>query len=389
VIANYSLIPSARSSRLAHRAGTAFILGLGRTGGRGGCRVGARLDVLRGAGAAYAKRRVHEERSLAAIGAGGHVYNRIWRDAATKLGARVTDLGAGFLEIALGSARTRVALNVTAIDDPVAIRIALNRVLSYRLLSMAGVPVPEHVELEFPDLRPARDFVASTGGPCIVKPASGTSGGDGITSGVRSESDLRRACVRAARTGGRLLVERQLLGNEYRLLLLDGQLIGAVRRRPPQLRGDGSSAVADLLADENRRRIEARGEKGLKLLTLDLDAILTLDRADLQLQSVPPPGAPVILKGLVSQAGPAESETVHRSAFAEDLVAECRAAAAAAGLRLAGADVITPDPGRSLRSGGGAMIEVNGTPGLHYHYQVADREAADDVAVPVLAALLS
>jgi D-alanine-D-alanine ligase-like ATP-grasp enzyme len=378
-----------RPSGLAHGAGTALIFGLARVGGRAGCRVGARLDVLRGAGAAYAWRRLHEESALAATDAGDRVYDRIWRDAAAELGATVTELGGGFLEIARDGARTRVTGNVTAIDDPVVIQLALNKVLVHSLLTTARVPVPEHVEVEFPDLRPARDFLTATGSPCVVKPASGTSGGDGVTSCVRSASDLIRACVRAARTGRPLLVERQVLGAEYRLLFLDGRLLDTVCRLPVRLQGDGRSSVAELLAEENRRRIRARGEEGLRLLTLDLDAMLALERAGVQLRSVPRAGAAVTLKGLASQAGPAESKTVHASALGDDLVAECRAAAAAVGLRFAGVDVIASDSRRSLRAGGGAVIEVNGTPGLHYHYHVADRRGASRVAVPLLSALLS
>jgi len=34
------------------------------------------------------------------------------------------------------------------------------------------------------------------------------------------------------------------------------------------------------------------------------------------------------------------------------------------------------------------IIEVNGTPGLHYHYQVADEASATPVAVPILRRLL-
>ena len=35
------------------------------------------------------------------------------------------------------------------------------------------------------------------------------------------------------------------------------------------------------------------------------------------------------------------------------------------------------------------LIEVNGGPGLHHHYHVADRQAATRVCVPILEYLLS
>jgi cyanophycin synthetase len=59
------------------------------------------------------------------------------------------------------------------------------------------------------------------------------------------------------------------------------------------------------------------------------------------------------------------------------------------GLRLAGVDLVAPDLTRPLAPGFGAIVEVNGTPGLHYHYHVADTERASRVALPVLEKLLS
>lgn len=64
-------------------------------------------------------------------------------------------------------------------------------------------------------------------------------------------------------------------------------------------------------------------------------------------------------------------------------------AARASRLRLAGVDLVTPDRTRPLGEMSGAVLEVNGTPGLHYHYQVADLDQATPVAVPILDALLS
>ncbi len=82
-----------------------------------------------------------------------------------------------------------------------------------------------------------------------------------------------------------------------------------------------------------------------------------------------------------------DNETV-REALAPELVADARTAAAAVGLRLAGVDVITPDASQPLREAGGVITDVNGTPGIHRHYLVADADGATRVAVPILDTLL-
>jgi cyanophycin synthetase len=65
-------------------------------------------------------------------------------------------------------------------------------------------------------------------------------------------------------------------------------------------------------------------------------------------------------------------------------VEELGRAVAATGLRLAGVDVVTPDVTAPLAQSGGVVLEVNGNPALHQHYQVADPESATRVCVPVL-----
>jgi D-alanine-D-alanine ligase-like ATP-grasp enzyme len=51
---------------------------------------------------------------------------------------------------------------------------------------------------------------------------------------------------------------------------------------------------------------------------------------------------------------------------------------------VAGVDVITPDASQPLEQSGGVVAEVNGTPGIHHHYHVADKANATPVAVPIL-----
>ena len=67
------------------------------------------------------------------------------------------------------------------------------------------------------------------------------------------------------------------------------------------------------------------------------------------------------------------------------IAAGCRASEVI-GVRLAGIDIITPDVRRGLEEAGGKIIEVNTTPGFHYHY--FKQGGASRVAVPILKACL-
>ena len=313
------------------------------------------------------------------------IYRRIWAEGAAEVGAELDELGDGFLELSAGGRRTRVREELVALDDPVAIELSFDKSLVHRLLGREGLPVPEHVEIDATSPDGASAFVGR--GRCVVKPASGTGVGAGVTACVERPDELRRAIAAASLYGDRVLLERHVEGDVYRLLVLDGELLDTIRKRPPHLVGDGRSTVLELIETENRRRLDARGEAGLWLLRIDPDALLTLRRAGLDPRSVVPEGATIQIKSVTNQ-NRLEDNTTVREPPAPELVAEAAAAAAAVGLRLAGVDLVTRSLERSLAETGGVVLEVNCTPGLHHHYLVAEPERATRVAGPILRRLL-
>ncbi len=348
----------------------------------------ARFDLLRSVGSRYYLRRLRRRgsRGLPA-GARDVVYREIWTDAAERIGAEVSALGSGFLEIRRGDVATRVSQQVVALDDPVTLRIALDKPLVHARLRELGIPVADHVEFEFSDPAPALEFLRAAGGPCVLKPASGTGGGYGTTAGIDSTVRLMRARLATGKPGSRLLLERQVEGVVYRLLFLDGELIDVLRHRPPRVTGDGHSTVEQLIAAENARRVRANGSAGLSLLGVCLDTIFALERLGLGLGSVLAEDRTVAVQTVTNNNRVEDTETV-TSEVAPELAAEARTAAEAVGLRLAGVDVITPDGTRSLRAAGGIVAEVNGSPGIHHHYHVANPTGATPVATAILERVL-
>lgn len=346
--------------------------------------------MVRSVGFSHAWRRYKDEvasaRQSRVNGALEPAYRSIWLDAANRIGAEVAELPGGFIEMRANGAWTRVWRHWIMLDDAVTLRYALQKALVQERLRTSGLPVPEYLEFQAADLSPAVQFLARGPTPCVVKPV-GDSGGSGVTSGVRTIDHLKRARLRAGRVDDRLLIERQIPGENYRFLFLDGVLLDVVRRRPPRVTGDGRSTIVQLVEAENRHRLE-RSEKVLFWrLNIDLDCVLTLEGQGLTVHSVPPPGVTVAIKTVVNQNTIDDNETV-REPIDESLVEEARAAAQTIGVRLAGVDIVTTDLSRPLVQSAGAILEVNGTPGLNYHYEVTDTDKATRVAVPILEALL-
>jgi D-alanine-D-alanine ligase-like ATP-grasp enzyme len=375
------------SGSLEARA-VARLTGLAGVAGSRGRTVGSWLDLARSMGLAATARRIR--------GGGASVldpeirtavYTAIWREAADAVGAEVRELGSGFLEVRRDGAAAKVWHQFVPLDDPVTLRLALDKPVVHGLLEGASVPVPDHLEWSFSDHAAALRFLAAAGGPCVIKAASGTGGGEGTTAGVDSPARLMRARLRAGRFGTRLLIERQVPGAVYRLLFLDGELIDVIRHVPPRLTGDGRATVEQLIDRENARRLAAAGAAGLSLLEVGLDTVFTLERQGLRLDSVVAEGETIAVQTVTNDNRLEDTETF-REPLNPELVDAARRAAGAVGLRLAGVDVITPDASQPLERTGGAVAEVNGTPGIHHHYHVADAAIATPVAVPILERVL-
>ena len=370
---------SARLEKLALSAAT-------RSGGIGRAWA-SRLDIIRSTGPRYALHRRREQAREHEVGTRAleRHYRDVWAEAADELGAELIELEAGFLEIRRGGISTRVWRQLSALDEAVSLRLALDKTIVHRLLTARGIQVPEYVEFGHTDLDAALRFMAeSGGGSFVVKPANGGRGGAAVTPCVRSETELARAALSAARLDTRLLIERQVPGDMYRLLFLDGELLDVVLRLAPHVTGDGRSTVLELIAGENERRLEAARPQAL--MTVDLDCVFTLSAAGRTPFTVPAAGERVLVKSASSENAEEENHTIH--AYAPEVIDEAAEGVRAIGLRLAGVDVVTPDIMRPLAEAGGTIIEVNGTPGFQYHYTVADRAGATRIAIPILERVL-
>jgi cyanophycin synthetase len=311
-------------------------------------------------------------------------YERVWREAAGQIGATVVDLGHNVLEIRFGDRWTRVRHNCSAIDDLAAHHIVRTKGLMHELLMSHGLPTPRHLEFSPGDLKEAAAFLERAQGPCVIKPACGTGGGLGVVTGIRTHWQLAMAAWKASRWGDHPIIEEQVPGENYRLLFLDGKLIDVVKREPPSVVADGVGTIKQLIEKVNRERLGQLTAVSHSQIGIDLDVETTLQRQGLALRSIPPQGTKVQLKTVINDNSSHENVTATGELCAE-ILEEAARAARLSGLRLAGVDIICADPSRSLRDGGGVILEVNSPPGYFWHYH--KRDGSFPVALHVLRAL--
>lgn len=315
----------------------------------------------------------------------GQFYRDAWREAAAQCGASFEELPDGGCRITRGAASTQVRNNTTTLDDSATYALALDKPRVLDKLKEHELPIPDHVAFSINDRSQAYRFLERYP-ECVVKPASGTGAGRGVTTGVKTRSQLFTAAVRASGWGPHMLIEQQVRGDNLRLLYLDGELIDAIRRNPPSLIGDGKSSIAELVSTLNRQRISGGYRTAQVVLRHDMDMRQTLASQQLSWNAVPEHGRIVRLKTVINDNRADENERIVDQ-LAPEVVESGRRAAEVLGVRLAGVDVITPDLTRPLEAVGGIILEMNTAPGYYFHYFTANGPCR--VAEPVLEACLA
>ncbi|WP_305786732.1 cyanophycin synthetase [Symbioplanes lichenis] len=263
----------------------------------------------------------------------------------------------------------------------VGIDIAGDKQVTRELLADAGVPVAEGGAAR--DAATARRLLAELGGTVVVKPRYGRQGAH-VTLGVRTEAEVDLAVAAA---GGDVVVERQLDGRDYRVLVVAGEVVAAAERIAAHVVGDGQSTVAELVGRTNADPRRGIGHsRVLTRIELDVDAGAVLGRQGLGAESVPAEGLTVWLRDAANLStggtGHDVTDRVH-----PDVTRLCLRVAALVGLDVAGidlrlTDIAAPVPPAGEGPYAGGVIEVNAVPGLRMHLSPTrgrSRDAGDAI----------
>jgi cyanophycin synthetase len=298
-------------------------------------------------------------------------YRRAWFNAARAIGAKFSPSPGGITEIERGGVRIRVRANTTSLDSAATLARSTDKTAVRSLLARSSIPAPRQIVITIGNFDRALSMLRSSQRPLVVKPAANTGSGAGVSTGVTTRHQLRAAVAWARAFGPRMLIEEQLDGDCYRILMMDSKVLDVVLRHPPTIVGDGVSTVGQLMRRENRLRLKAGTARAQVLIRLDPDLRNTLAGQGLSLRSRPEKGQVVILKRVINDNGRRENSSAE-GRLCPAIIEAARRAAETLGARLVGVDIICRDPSMPLKRSGGAILEVNTTPGFYYHYYKAD-----------------
>ncbi|MFO1142208.1 MAG: cyanophycin synthetase [Amaricoccus sp.] len=281
---------------------------------------------------------------------------------------------ASLIQVGQGKYQKRIEAALTSQTSHTAVEIAADKELCTRLLSDLGLPVPRQYHVR--DAEDAVEAANAIGYPVVVKPVDGNHG-RGVSVNLTTDDEVASAFETALNEGSGVVVESMILGDDHRLLVIDGTLVAAARRMPGHVVGDGRSTIAELVVEVNRDPRRGAGHENM-LTRLELD-----DAADRLLKakgyghdSVPPEGETVFLRKTanLSTGGTAidVTDVIHPD---NKLMAE--RAIRAVGLDIGGVDFLTTDITQSYRDTGGAICEINAGPGMRMHIAPSEGKGRD------------
>ena len=287
--------------------------------------------------------------------------------AATDRGIPHIRLNDGNLvQLGYGASQRRIWTAETDLTSAIGESIAHDKDLTKSLLASCGVPVPEGEIVASAEA--AWEAAQHIGLPVVVKP-SDANHGRGVSLDLNTREEVEAAFAVAEPEGSEVMVERHVLGQEHRLLVVGGRVVAAARGDIAQITGDGQSSVnqlIDLQLNTDPRR--GLGEDfPLSRIDTAVDAaiVLELQRQGLSPGAVPAAGRVVLVQRNGNVAIDCTDEVHPEVDYIVSLAARI------VGLDIAGIDVVAQDISRPLHSQGGAIVEVNAGPGLLMHLKPA------------------
>jgi len=288
------------------------------------------------------------------------------------IAVEVTDPEAGFFRLNYGGRSVHCRESLSEFTSAIAMSICDDKRVTRRIVSAAGVKVPDQIEGGSEDER--AEFLARYGA-VVVKPARGEQG-RGVSVGLRDVAAMEAAVQRASTISSDVLVEELVEGEDLRLVVIDYRVVAAAVRRPARVTGDGQNTIRDLIETQSRRRAAATA--GESRIPLDAETERCVQEAGFSFADVLDKGREIAVR---------KSANLHTGGTIHDVTSETHPvlidaaiqAARAIEIPVTGIDLIVRSPTESDYR----FIEANERPGLANHEPQPTAERFVDLLFPL------
>lgn len=252
--------------------------------------------------------------------------------------------------------------------------------LTYALLRRNSLPTPTTVFFFRKTFNPkdAANKLVNMKFPIIIKDSSG-SNSKGIFPYIKNLKEAQAILNKELLSFRSLIAQEMIFGKEYRILLLDDKVIGALEMIPPRIFGNGKDTVAQL--------IEKKQEHARRKTPIDQALKRILKEQGFSLKHILGTGEIASIRKNSSLAEGGETRDV-TGIVNKEIVSICAQASDAIGCHLTGIDIICNDISMDPASQIFGILEINGKPDIYIHYSPTYGEPRN-VVKPILNFILT
>ena len=284
------------------------------------------------------------------------------------------------IQLGAGVNQMRFQATITCKTSNIAVDIACNKEQTKKMLNEASIPVAKgDICYDTEDLE---ETIAEIGYPIVIKPLDGNHG-KGASINVTNWEDAVKGLKHAKEYSRRVIVEKFITGFDFRVLVINNEVIAAAQRVPAHVVGNGKNTIQELIDITNEDPRRGYGhENVLTEITIDKSTERLIDNAGYTLSSILSDNETLYLKSTANLSTGGTSVDVTDLMHPENVFIAERISRVI-GLDICGIDIMAPNLTQSLKENGGVILEVNAAPGFRMH--LAPSEGLPrNVAAPVI-----
>ena len=284
------------------------------------------------------------------------------------------------IQLGAGVNQMRFQATITCKTSNIAVDIACNKEQTKKMLNEASIPVAKgDICYDTEDLE---ETIADIGYPIVIKPLDGNHG-KGASINVTNWEDAVKGLKHAKEYSRRVIVEKFITGFDFRVLVINNEVIAAAQRVPAHVVGNGKNTIQELIDITNEDPRRGYGhENVLTEITIDKSTERLIDNAGYKLSSILSDNETLYLKSTANLSTGGTSVDVTDLMHPENVFIAERISRVI-GLDICGIDIMAPNLTQSLKENGGVILEVNAAPGFRMH--LAPSEGLPrNVAAPVI-----
>lgn len=296
------------------------------------------------------------------------------KNAALRYNLPVFEIGdSGFYQIGYGKQGRMIEATIGANTSCISTDIASDKMLTKELLIQQNIPVADGAKI-YNAISLLKEG-ERIGYPLVIKPRFGSKG-NGVALNLKSDKELIKAYNYLKDIHNELMIERYIEGNDYRVCVVNYNVVAVSLRIPPFIIGDGKNNIKNLirmLNSDSKRGYDH--EKPLTKIKIDESLLKFLEKQNMNLLTIAEKGEKIKLRenANLSTGGIAIDCT---DKISEENKKICIRAAQTIGLDICGIDIKTTDIEKSLHENG-VIMEINAAPGIRMHHYPTEGRVRD------------